>query len=205
MFRGVVVVGFDYRIGPVVEAMFPEGVVPRDSVWNLALDVWMSIFSREITEDSNQKAYGDYGRLAVISFCENGENYALVALFDDDDGGVVWQIKDALKEVMDRAVEKLKKGGRSFDVARSVYEEINGLVAGPRRFPVEVYDGFKRIYDMLGKVLNALNEVKDEEVKGRLVGVVSELADSISDLALNLALTWGDRNIISAILRKSGG
>ncbi|MEM3512417.1 MAG: hypothetical protein QXY80_07170, partial [Candidatus Jordarchaeales archaeon] len=140
MFRGVIVVSFDYRLGPIVEAMFPEGVIPGDAVWNFALDIWMSIFSREVTEDSNQKVYGDLGRLAIISFCENSENYALIALFDDGDGGAVWQLKDALKEVMSRAVEALKKGSRSIDVARSVYDDINGLIAGPRKFPVEVYE-----------------------------------------------------------------
>ncbi|MEM3664907.1 MAG: hypothetical protein QXW47_08600 [Candidatus Jordarchaeales archaeon] len=205
MFRGVIVVSFDYRLGPIVEAMFPEGVIPRDAVWNFALDIWMSIFSREVTEDSNQKVYGDLGRLAIISFCENSENYALIALFDDGDGGAVWQLKDALKEVMSRAVEALKKGSRSIDVARSVYDDINGLIAGPRKFPVEVYERFREIYDALGKVLSVLNEVKDDEVKGKLLSTVSELTDKISDLALNLALTWGDRDIISAILRRSEG
>ncbi|MBS7247035.1 MAG: hypothetical protein QXN15_04180 [Candidatus Jordarchaeales archaeon] len=205
MFRGVIVVSFDYRLGPIVEAMFPEGVIPRDAVWNFALDIWMSIFSREVTEDSNQKVYGDLGRLAIISFCENSENYALIALFDDGDGGAVWQLKDALKEVMSRAVEALKKGSRSIDVARSVYDDINGLIAGPRKFPVEVYERFREIYDALGKVLSVLNEVKDDEVKGKLLSTVSELTDKISDLALNLALTWGDRDIISAILRRAEG
>jgi len=205
LFRGVIVVSFDYRLGPIVEAMFPEGVIPRDAVWNFALDIWMSIFSREVTEDSNQKVYGDLGRLAIISFCENSENYALIALFDDGDGGAVWQLKDALKEVMSRAVEALKKGSRSIDVARSVYDDINGLIAGPRKFPVEVYERFREIYDALGKVLSVLNEVKDDEVKGKLLSTVSELTDKISDLALNLALTWGDRDIISAILRRAEG
>ncbi|MEM3750736.1 MAG: hypothetical protein QXO59_07965, partial [Candidatus Jordarchaeales archaeon] len=60
-------------------------------------------------------------------------------------------------------------------------------------------------YDALGKVLSVLNEVKDDEVKGKLLSTVSELTDKISDLALNLALTWGDRDIISAILRRSEG
>lgn len=205
MFRGVIVISFDYRLGPVVEAMFPEGVVSRDNVWNLALDVWMSIFSREITDESDQKVYGDLGKLALVSFCENNENYALVALFDEDDGSTIWQLRDALKEVMGRGVEKLRKGGRSFDVARSVYDEVNGLVAGPRKFPSEVYEGFKAVYDALGEVLKIISDVKEEEVKGRLVGAVSDLTDRISDLALNLALTWGDRDIINAILRRAEG
>ncbi len=198
-------VAFDYRLGPVIEAMFPEGVVPKDDAWNLALDVWMSIFSGEISENSNQKVYGELGKLAFISFYENGESYALLALFDDGDGGLVWQLRDELKGIMNRGLEKLRRGGRSIDVAQSLYEEVNGLVVGPRKFPGEVYENFKSIYDVLGEVLKAVNEVGDEEVKGKLVVKLSELTDRISDLALNLALTWGDRDIISAILRRSEG
>ncbi|MEM1658212.1 MAG: hypothetical protein QXX87_04090 [Candidatus Jordarchaeales archaeon] len=205
MFRGVVVVSFDYKLGPIVEATFPEGVVPKESLWDLAVDVWMSIFSGEITEDSNQKIYGNLGRLAFISFCENSENYAVIALFDESDGGTVWQFKDTLKEVIGRAVENLRKGTRSTDVARTVYEEINGIIAGPRKLPIEVYNDVTRMYDALGNILKLVNEVKESDVKNKLITAVAELSDRIADLVLNLASLWGDREIINSLIRKAEG
>ncbi|MHA1631655.1 MAG: hypothetical protein ACTSXC_02430 [Candidatus Freyarchaeota archaeon] len=203
MFRGVAVVSFDYRLGPVVEAVFPEGIIPGDKMWDISLDVWMSIFSRKITEENNQKVYGELGKLAYVRFCENNVNYALLALFDSDDGGLVWQLKDELEEVLNRGIEKLKKGVDSHSIARELYDQINGLVVGPKKFPSEVYESFKAVYDALSGVLKIVDEVGEAEVKEKLIKATAELTDKISDLALNLALTWGDREIISAILRRA--
>lgn len=187
--RGIVLLRFDYVIGPVMEELFPRGFIPEELTWNLALDMWMSMGSKSMEKGYNTIMFlKDVEMFACLVSGGSGEApYVMAAFFDPGSMSGLWNIKDEVTGVLLGHIERVQRGERAEQVVREAYDAVVNAIANSRRsseaFLEETVDFVSRLTD----AIQGLGKEADE-LKVLLEGYVERVADEARMVGAERAL-----------------
>jgi len=131
--RGVMLLKFDYALGPLVEKIFPQGIVHEELLWNLALDMWMTMGSRSMERGYSTIVFlRDIGMFTcLVSGGQSEAPYAMAAFFDPEGINGFWGIKDKVINILLEYIEKVQRGEDAEKVVREVYDSIVKVTLSP--------------------------------------------------------------------------
>ena len=117
---------FDYAVGPLVEKIFPQGIVPEELLWSLALDVWMTMGSRSMEKGYSTIVFlRDVGMFTcLVSGGQSEVPYAMAAFFDPEGINRFWELKDEVIKILLEHIERVQKGEDAEKVVREAYDAI---------------------------------------------------------------------------------
>ncbi|MHA1583391.1 MAG: hypothetical protein ACTSYM_12965 [Candidatus Baldrarchaeia archaeon] len=207
MLKGVLLVRFDYKLGPVAEAMFPEGFIPRERLWNAALDVWVSSGAKDLSEAKGctQALFHDLGMIACIYFgeVEKTEYYAIAAFFDSKKSDQAWHMLREVEEILKDGINKLRDNMPPDIVAENIYYFIGNLIAKKRfaKAPAHVIVMFRDLFSTLSALIDIIS-VLDEKSKRLLLPIVEAHIERLAELALFLGGREVVRDLIRSVMEK---
>ncbi|MBS7287853.1 MAG: hypothetical protein KIH01_03685 [Candidatus Freyarchaeota archaeon] len=189
--RGVALLRFDYAIGPVVEELFPQGFMPKELTWNLALDMWMAMGSKGMERGYNTVVFlKDVEMFACLVSGGSGEApYAMAAFFDPGSISGFWNIKDDVVGVLLRRIERVQRGERAEQAVREAYDDVVNVAVNLRKtggseaFLEETVDFVSRLVD----AVQGLGKEADE-LTVLVGGYVERIADEARRVGADGAL-----------------
>jgi len=209
MIKGALLVKFDYKLGPVAEVMFPEGFIPREKLWNIALDVWVSSGAKDLSEAKGcvQTLFLDLGMMACIFFgkTKEVEHYALAVFFESksESNEQIWQMQNAIEEILKNGLNKLGDGTPPKVVVKEVYYNVGNLVAKKRvlEAPMYVYDMFRSVFNTLSELIEVVTNL-DNELKNMILPILERHTERLAELALFLGGRKAIRELVKKVMEK---
>jgi len=207
MLKGVFLVRFDYRLGPIAEAIFPEGFIPRERLWNMALDIWVRSGAKDLSEAKGctQALFHDLGMVAFIYFGEVGKDkhYALAAFFDSKKTNQTWHMLEDVKEILKDGINRLKNNVPPERVVEDVYNFIGNLVAKRMfvRVPAHVFIMFRDLFNSLSSLIDIISNL-DEKSKELILPTLEAHVERLAELALFLGGREVVRDLIRSVMEK---
>lgn len=209
MLKGSLLVRFDYKLGPVAEAMFPEGFIPREKLWNIALDVWVSSGAKDLSEAKGcvQTLFPDLSMISCIFFGKTKgiEHYALAVFFDSKSGGNerIWQMQKAVEEILKNGLNRLEDGISPEVVVKEIYYNVGNLLVKKRvsEVPVYVYDMFRNVFDTLSELIDVVTSL-DNRFKSMMLSVLERHVERLAELALFLGGRKAVRELVKKVMEK---
>jgi hypothetical protein len=209
MLKGVLLIKFDYKLGPIAEAMFPEGFIPREKLWNMALDVWVSSGAKDLSEAEGcvQTLFPDLGMIACIFFgkTKEVEHYALAVFFESKSKSneQIWQMQNTVEEILKNGLNKLGNGASPEIVVKEVYYNVGNLIAKRRvsDAPMYVYDMFRSVFDTLSELIDLVTSL-DTQSKDIIMPVLERHVERLAELALFLGGRKAVRELVKKVMEK---
>lgn len=182
--HGVMLIKFDYIVGPLVEKVFPHGIIPEELLWSLALDIWMSMGTKSMEEsystivflkDINMFAY------LVSGGSGGGTPYIMVAFFNPEGMSGFWSVREKVAGIL---LEHIKKVRRGEDVEKVVTEAYDALIKNVLS-PVSTESSSSFLHDTAKFVAKLVLHVQstgkwDSELRELLRSYVERLASEAS-------------------------
>ncbi|MEM3664905.1 MAG: hypothetical protein QXW47_08610 [Candidatus Jordarchaeales archaeon] len=181
--RGVMLLKFDYVVGPLVEKIFPKGIINEELLWNIALDMWMTMGSKSMEKGYSTIVFlRDFGMFAcLVSGGYDEAPYAMAALFDPEGVSGFWSIKEEVISVLLDHIERVKRGEDAEKVVREAYDTIVKTTLGLTR--AEASSSF--LHETVDFITRLVSHVQKAgklggELKALLKNYVERLADEAS-------------------------
>ncbi len=178
--RGVALLRFDNAVGPVIEDIFPKGFIPGELLWNLALDMWMTMGSKSMEEGYNTVVFlKDINLFACIisGGSSQGTPYALSAFFDPESIGGVWSIKDKIMRILSKHIERIRRGeGEAEQLVKDAYGEIVNISLGGKK---DVFETFlNTTVEFISRIVSRIRLSDNDYLKGLFREYVEQLVDT---------------------------
>jgi len=207
MLKGVLLVKFDYKLGPIAEAMFPEGFIPHERLWNVALDVWTSSGAKDLSEAKGctQALFHDLGMVACTYFGEAKEvgHYALTVFFDSKSSDQTWHMLKDIEEILKNGINELGNNVPPDLVVKNVYNFVGNLIAKKKisKAPIHVFIMFRNLFSTLSMLIDIVS-VLDEKSKRTILPILEAHVERLAELALFLGGREIVRDLIRSIMEK---
>ncbi|MEM1658214.1 MAG: hypothetical protein QXX87_04080 [Candidatus Jordarchaeales archaeon] len=190
--RGVMLIRFDYIVGPLVEKIFPHGIIPEELLWNLALDVWMSMGTKSMEEGYSTTVFlKDINMFAclVSGGSGGGTPYVMAALFNPEGMGSFWSVRDKVAGALLEHIKRIRRGEDVEKVVTEAYDAVVKTTLGP----VNVGISSTFLHDTAKFVAKLVFHVQstgkwDNELREMLRSYVERLADEASKTSNNEVL-----------------
>ncbi|MHA1721698.1 MAG: hypothetical protein ACTSXW_01340 [Candidatus Baldrarchaeia archaeon] len=207
MLKGVLLVKFDYKLGPIAEAMFPEGFIPHEKLWNVALDVWTSSGAKDLSEAKGctQALFHNLGMIACTYFgeAEKVGHYALTVFFDSKSGDQTWHMLKEIENILKNGINDLGNNVPPDLVVKNVYNFVGDLIAKRKvlKAPTHVFIMFRDLFSTLSMLIDIVS-ILDENSKRMILPTLEVHVERLAELALFLGGRDVVRDLIRSIMEK---
>nr|MDO8061943.1 hypothetical protein [Candidatus Freyrarchaeum guaymaensis] len=199
--RGIMLIRFDYALGPVAEELFPKNFIPNELLWSMSLDIWMTLGTKSMEKGYNTIVFlRDVGMFAyVVSGGSRGEEetpYIITAFFEPKDIGVVWNVKDEILRVLSGKLSSIRDGKESENAVREAYDEITRILASGRLAIEEYVDTFmEQTVEFVLKLIKQVSNLS-KEVADRLKPLLREYVTVLVRTASKI----GSKKVVESVL-----
>jgi len=200
--KGVLLVRFDSKLGPIPEGMFPQDFIDRNKIPEITMQIWANLPKA----GGNGYTLVNFNKINLFGFLLYDEDgnlgpYCIASFFDSDAVAEIWGRFEDIKKLMEIINNKIKEKLPVQVALQELYENIMKIITRPIISGVlkdNVYSTFKEVFENLAYLISTIKNIKDEDIKKKMIEKVKNLSENL----LTLSILWGGREIATLLIKR---
>lgn len=202
MLKGVLLVRFDSKLGPIPEGMFPQDFIDRSKVPEITMQIWANL-PKAGSSGCTLVHFSKINLFGCLLYDEDSNlgSYCIASFFDSDAVAKIWGRFEDIKKLMEIINGKIKERLPVQTALQELYKNIMKIITRPVISGVlkdNIYSTFKEVFENLVHLISTIRNIKDEDTKKKLIKEVENLSESL----LTLSILWGGREIATLLIRR---
>jgi len=203
MLRGVLLVRFNTKLGPVPEGMIPHDFIDKSKMSEIFMQIWAN-YPKSGESQFTMVQFNKVNLFGCLLYDDdNLGSYCIASFFDSDAVDEIWEKLEDIKKLMESTNRKIKENMIAQAALQELYENIMKITAKPtigvsKALADNIYSVFKDVFENMSKLLSVIKNIKDGDLKGKLLQEVEKLSESL----LTLSMLWGGREIATLLIHR---
>lgn len=202
MLKGVLLICFDSKLGPIPEGMFPHDFVDKSKIPEISMQIWANL-PKTTGMGYTMVHFNKINLFGCLLYNEDNKlgSYCIVSFFEPDSVNEIWEKLEDIKKLMEIANKKIKENMSIQAALQELYEDVMKIIAKPVVSEVlkdNVYSAFKEVFENLVRLISTIKSMKDENIKRKIIEEVESLSESL----LTLSILWGGREIATLLIQR---
>ena len=202
MLRGVLLIRFNTKLGPVPEGMVPHDFIDKSKIPEISMQIWANY--PKTNESGFTMVHLNKVNLFGCLLYDNEDrlgSYCLASFFDSNTVDEVWDKLEDVKKLMEITNKKIKESMLIQEALQELYENIMKITAKQMVGKVlsdNVYSTFKDVFENMSKLISTIKNIQNSDLKEKLLQEVEKLSESL----LTLSILWGGREIATLLIHR---
>jgi len=202
MLKGVLLVRFDSKLGPIPEGMFPHDFIDKSKIPEISMQIWAN-YPRTDESGFTMVHFNRVNLFGCLLY-DNDEklgSYSIVSFFEPSAVNEIWGKFEDIKKLIEIVNKKIKEDLNIQVALQELYENLMKITAKPIVSEVledDVYSVFKDVFENISGLISTIKNISDDDLKERLLQEAEKLSESL----LTLSILWGGREIATLLIHR---
>lgn len=202
MLKGVLLVRFDSKLGPIPEGMFPHDFIDKSKIPEISMQIWAN-YPRTDESGFTMVHFNRVNLFGCLLY-DNDEklgSYSIVSFFEPNAVNEIWGKFEDIKKLMEIVNKKIKEDLNIQVALQELYKNLMKITEKPIVSEVlgdDVYSVFKDVFENMSGLISTIKNINDDDLKERLLQEAEKLSESL----LTLSILWGGREIATLLIHR---
>lgn len=202
MLKGVLLVCFDSKLGPIPEGMFPHDFIDKSKIPEISMQIWAN-YPRTDESGFTMVHFNRVNLFGCLLY-DNDEklgSYSIVSFFEPNAVNEIWGKFEDIKKLMEIVNKKIKEDLNIQVALQELYKNLMKITEKPIVSEVlgdDVYSVFKDVFENMSGLISTIKNINDDDLKERLLQEAEKLSESL----LTLSILWGGREIATLLIHR---